>query len=70
MHMLSAVTQNMKDKITLVVPSKKKQMPISLVSAYRQVSELNGFLDAKGTITSLLSDIPNLKVSVSSGFQN
>lgn len=65
MYMLSAVTQVTKDK-QAVVAQKKKQVPqISLVNAYRQVADLNGFLDAKGTITTLLSDIPNLRVSVS-----
>jgi serine/threonine protein phosphatase PrpC len=62
--LLSAVTQVTKDK-QAVVTQKKKQQPaqISLVNAYRQVADLNGFLDAKGSITTLLSDIPNLRVS-------
>jgi hypothetical protein len=65
MYMLSAVTQVTKEK-QAAVPQKKKLMPqISLVNAYRQVSELNGFLNTKGSITTLLADVPNLKVSVS-----
>jgi hypothetical protein len=60
---LYQLTQVTKEK-QAAVPQKKKLMPqISLVNAYRQVSELNGFLNTKGSITTLLADVPNLKVS-------
>lgn len=65
MYLLSAVAQVPKDKQVAVAQKKKSLPQISLVNAYRQVSELTGFLDAKGTITTILEDVPNLRVSVS-----